>query len=297
MKLRELAYFARYGFETFLLRRKKPIVAGIALTDVCNLRCKHCVVGNVGRGHYPFARIDQLLQHFYRAGARIVYLQGGEIMMWRDGSMDVNDVIRRAKEIGFFRVAAVTNGTMGLASEADLMWVSIDGSEGVHDSIRGEGAFAKVMSSLQETRHPRISANMTVNRLNAGDVGKVVSLVKSLPKLRGVSFNFHVPYQGVEDICLPLDERAKVIDCIIDLKRQGYPVLNSHAGLIALRENKWRRPLSVIHLVENDRIFECCWGREQPGVCDKCGYGIIAELSQVFSGNIPAAIRSLALFD
>ncbi len=296
MKPRELAYFAYYGFETFFLRHKKPIVAGVALTDVCNLQCKHCVVANVGRGHYPFAKIERFLQHFYQTGARIVYLQGGEIMTWRDGSKDVNDIIRRARQIGFFKVAAVTNGTMGISSEADLMWVSLDGAEEVHDSIRGEGVFAKVMKSLEETNHPHVSANMTINRLNFGEVEKVAEIAARVPKLRGVSFNFHVPYNGVEDIFLPLDERAKVIDRILELKRAGYPVLNSRAGLIALKENKWRRPLSVIHLVENDRIYECCWGRDQPGVCEKCGYGVIAELSQVFGGNIAAAMRSLALF-
>jgi MoaA/NifB/PqqE/SkfB family radical SAM enzyme len=296
MKPRELAYFAYYGFETLVLHRRKPIVAGIALTDVCNLQCRHCVVANVERGHYPFSRIEQYLEHFYRAGARIVYLQGGEIMTWHDGSMDVNDVIRRAKEIGFFKVAAVTNGTMGISNEADLIWVSLDGSEPVHDSIRGKGTFAKVMRCLEESDHPHISLNMTINRLNAGEVERVASIAKSLPKVRGVSFNFHVPYPEVETIFLPLDERARVIDRILELKRQGYPVLNSRPGLKALKENRWHRPLSVIQLVEQDRIYECCWGREHPGVCDKCGYGVIAEMSQIFSGNISAAIHSLSLF-
>lgn len=297
MRPRELTYFARYGFETVILGQKKPIVAGIGLTDVCNLSCRHCVVANDGRGHYSFDKIEQLLTHFYRIGARIVYLQGGEIMTWRDGARDINHVIRRAKEIGFFRVAAVTNGTLGVSSEADLMWVSLDGSEAVHDAIRGAGSFAKTMHNLKETQHPHVSVNMTINRLNAGEVERVASLVKKLPKLRGVSFNFHVPYATVEDIFLPLDQRAKVIDRILALKRQGYPVLNSRAGLVALKENKWRRPLSAINLVENDRIYECCWGREQPGVCEKCGYGVIAEMSQILGGNVFAALQSLALFD
>jgi hypothetical protein len=50
---------------------------------------------------------------------------------------------------------------------------------------------------------------MTINRLNADEVERMASLVKSLPKLPGVSFNFHVPYAAVKDIFLPLDQRAK----------------------------------------------------------------------------------------
>ncbi len=296
MKLRETAYFAASGFKTLVLRQKKPIIAGMPLTDVCNLKCKHCVVANTGRGHYSFSRIDQLLQHFYQLGVRIMYLQGGEIMTWQDGELRVNDVIRRAHQIGFFKVAIVTNGTLGVDSEADLMWVSLDGSEPVHDLIRGAGTFALVMKNLKETSHHGVNLNMTINRLNAGEVESVASIARDLPKVKGVSFNFHTPYPGVDDLFLPLEERARVLDRILNLKRQGFPVLNTTAGLKAMQTNKWRRPIPIIHLVEKDRIYECCWGRDQPGVCQNCGYGIIAELSQILSGNIPAILGSFSLF-
>ncbi len=296
MRPHEIAYLGLWGFKTFVLRQRKPIIAGMPLTDVCNLQCKHCVVANTGRGHYSFAKIEQFMQHFYNIGVRILYLQGGEIMTWQDGNKNASDVIRRAHEIGFFRVAAVTNGTLGLPTEADLIWVSLDGSEPVHDAIRGAGTFAKVMQNLQSSQHKRINLNMTINRLNAGEVEAVASIAKQLSSVHGVSFNFHTPYPGVEDIALSLKERAVVIDRILNLKRLGLPVLNSEAGLKALKENTWRRPVPIIQLVEQDRIFECCWGREQPGVCEKCGYGIIAELSQFLNGNITSVLHSFSLF-
>ena len=266
------------------------------LTDICNLHCKHCVVANVGRGHYPFSKIGQNLRHFYNLGVRIIYLQGGEIMTWRDGQKDINDVIRLAHEIGFFKVAVVTNGTMGISSEADLMWVSLDGTKPVHDSIRGEGVFNTVMDNLKRTQHPRVSINMTINKLNAGEVEAVADIARSLPTVHGISFNFHTPYVGVEGLCLSIGERAKVIDRILELKGKSYPVLNSTGGLKALRSNKWKRPVPIINLMEKDRIFECCFGREQPGVCEKCGYGVIAELSQILNWNIPTMLESLELF-
>ena len=296
MKPRELTYLAGYGFRTLILRQKKPIIAGMPLTDVCNLQCKHCVVANVGRGHYSFARIEERLSYFCNLGVRILYLQGGEIMTWQDGEKNVNDVIRRAHEIGFFKVAVVTNGTLGIASEADLMWVSLDGSEAVHDSIRGAGVFAKVIENLKQTKHRRVSVNMTINRLNAGEVEKVADIARSLPTVHGVSFNFHTPYKGVEGLSLSIDERAAVIDRILALKRRGYPVLNTTGGLKAMKANRWRRPVPIIRLMEQDRVFECCFGREQPGVCEKCGYGVIAELSQVLAWNIPTMFESLSLF-
>ncbi len=197
MKPHELAYFASYGFRTLVLRQRKPIIAGMPLTDVCNLHCKHCVVANAGRGPYSFSKIDATLRHFYAMGVRIMYMQGGEIMTWKDGEKDLNGVVRRAHEIGFFKVAVVTNGTLGIDSEADLMWVSIDGSERVHDTIRGKGTFAAVMRNLETTKHRRVSLNMTINRLNAGEVEEVANIAKGMPTVHGISFNFHTPYPGV----------------------------------------------------------------------------------------------------
>jgi len=266
------------------------------LTDVCNLQCKHCVVANTGRGPYSFTKIDETLRHFYGIGVRVIYMQGGEIMTWRDGERGLNDIIRRAHEIGFFKVAVVTNGTLGIESEADLMWVSIDGSEKVHDSIRGAGMFATVMRNLETTRHRRISLNMTVNRLNSGEVENVAEIARERQNVHGVSFNFHTPYQGVEDLCLSLEERSRVIDRILALKDKRFPVLNTRGGLKAMKTNRWRRPVPIIQLMEKDRIYECCFGREQPGVCEKCGYGVIAELSQILSWNVPTMIHSLSLF-
>lgn len=296
MKLNEAAYFMRYGLESLVMRKRKPIAAGIPLTDICNLQCKHCVVANVGRGHYPFEKIEGLLNHFYNIGARIIYFQGGEVMMWRDGQRTLNDVIRRAREIGIFRIAVVTNGTIAIDSEADLMWVSMDGSEETHDSIRGEGAFTRLRANLDRTTHPHVSANMTVNRMNEKDLETVAAFVRAHPKLKGLSVNFHIPYPGVEDLALPLDERAIVIERVKALKKQGYPILNTNAGLNALATNRWKRPVPMIHLVEQDHIFECCWGRETPGVCEKCGYGAIAEMSRILDFDIGAMIGSVSLF-
>lgn len=296
MRLNEIRYFAGYGARTFVLKQKKPLIAGMPLTDVCNLQCKHCVVANSGRGHYPFPDIDELMRHFYDIGVRILYLQGGEIMTWRDGKMDANDVVRRAHDIGFFKVASVTNGTIGLPIEADMIWISLDGSEKVHNSIRGPQAFARMMQNVRESQHRHLIFNMTINRLNACDVEAVAEMADNIAQIRGVSFNFHTPYAGVEDLCLSLEERTTVIDRIIHMKEQHLPVLNTKAGLKAMQRNRWRRPIPIIQLVEKGKIYECCWGRDEPGVCERCGYGIIAELSQVMRLSLPTIAESLSLF-
>ncbi len=149
----ELLRYAQVGVSA-ILGRPSPLVAGVALTDVCNLQCRHCVVANAGLGHYPFERVEYWLRSLYAKGCRILYLQGGEPLSWREGDRGVDDIIRLARSIGYFRVAIPSNGTYALESEADLMWVSVDGTEATHDSIRGPGVYARVMANVAKSSHP-----------------------------------------------------------------------------------------------------------------------------------------------
>ena len=295
--LKEASWYVRTGWECFVLGRRKPFFAGIPVTDRCNLHCVHCVVAHAGRGDHSIQQIGEWMRLLYGRGARFLSLQGGEAFGWGNGDLRLDEVIRLARKIGYFRVAAVTNGTYPIESTADLVWVSIDGLDGCHDRIRGAGTFAALRKNLDRSSHPRIMANMTVNRLNRQDVGRVARFAAEHPKLSGVSFNLHTPYQGVEDLALDAGERSEVCSEIIRLKESGFPVLNTRAGLDLLRSGKYQRPVWAIQMVEQGKVFECCWGREQPGVCQKCGYGVIAELSLLSRfrpGSILHALRTFA---
>jgi MoaA/NifB/PqqE/SkfB family radical SAM enzyme len=295
MKARELFYYLRYGISSMVLRRYRPIVAGIPLTDVCNLHCAHCVVANKGRGPYGFNRIMDIFRTVYGRGARILYLQGGEIMTWADGGRNANDVIRAARDMGFFRIAAVTNGTFPIDLEADMVWVSMDGAEEYHDAIRGPGAFSAAIGNIRKSMHPALYANLTVNRMNRPGVERLIRFVQEEKNLRGISVNFHTPYPGVEDLALAPEERRETLETVIRMKKQGYKIINSLYGLKALMTGRYGRPIHSIQLMEHDRIYECCWGRETPGVCERCGYGIIPELSGMEALNPRAFFGALKL--
>jgi len=282
--------------ECFVFRQRKPIVAGVPLTEYCNLTCCHCVVKNSKTGHYSFNQILKWIDEMYSAGARILYLQGGEILTWTDGKCRPNDVIAVARERGFFRVAAVTNGTLPINLNADAIWVSVDGPPEVHDAIRGAGAFAKLKENVSACGHPRLLANLTLNTINVSALDKTVEAVEGFPQFKGISVNFHTPYPGVETLALPRAQRKPVVDRLLALKAAGHKILNSRAGLEALASGNYPRPSWMIRLVEQGRAFECCWGREQESVCDECGYGIIAELGAVTQLRPSALIHAVSLF-
>ncbi len=56
---------------------------------------------------------------------------------------------------------------------------------------------------------------------------------------------FHTPYYGIDELFLTAEERAPVIDRLIALKHEGLPLLNSVAGLKALKTGDWPRRMPV----------------------------------------------------
>jgi MoaA/NifB/PqqE/SkfB family radical SAM enzyme len=247
-------------------------------------------------GHFSYRQILDWIDRLYIAGARILYLQGGEILLWRDGDKRPNDVIAAARERGYFFIAAVTNGTVPIDLQTDALWVSFDGPEAVHDSIRGDGAFAKLVENVSASKHPKIFANITVNKINAAHLEQMVIEVNKIPNFKGISFNFHTPYIGVEALALSREERGVCVESLLSFKRSGVNILNSVAGLKALASGKYKRPVRTIRMVEQGRMFDCCWGREQPGVCEQCGYGIIAEMASMMRLRPSALLQGLKLF-
>jgi Fe-coproporphyrin III synthase len=296
ISFREWAYLARYGISCFIFGRRKPIAAGVPLTEYCNLTCCHCVVKNSKIGHYSFEQVLKWIDEMYVAGARLLYLQGGEILTWTDGRYQPNDVIAAARQRGFFRVSAVTNGTLPINLDADAIWVSVDGPPEIHDAIRGAGAFARLKENVSACSHPRLFANLTLNRINAPALDKTMETVEAFPQFKGLSVNFHTPYPGVEKLAIPRAERKPVIDRLLALKSAGHRILNSGAGLRALASGGYPRPSWMIRLVEQGRTFDCCWGREEKNVCDECGYGIIAELGAVTRLRPSAILHAVSLF-
>jgi hypothetical protein len=128
-------------------------IVHVHLTTLCNLACVHCYSSS-GPGTYKQLAVDQLLRGLtvLRAeGYEVVSLSGGEPLLFRG----LPDLIAAMKGLGY-RVNVVTNGTVfnssqvrAAVSECSFTAVSIDGSAGSHDRIRGRGAFDRTTQGLR----------------------------------------------------------------------------------------------------------------------------------------------------
>lgn len=288
---RKAAYFLRVAVS---LARKRPIpvVGGISVTDVCNLDCAHCWRKNQGMGHVPFEQVRATLRTLHGMGARYLYIQGGEPFTWRDGSRRLDSIVVETKQVGFFHVAVCTNGTFPLDASPDSFSVSLEGRPRSHNLIRND-SFDCVTANLEASSHANVFANVTLNKKNMEDLPFLASFVLSSKVLRGMLVNFHIPYPGVEHLALTMPQRVALAQEAIELKRRGYPILNTYSGLRALERNDWKRPLDLSVVSDCRTVFSCCRARGNERICRECGYAGWAELAQVFAWDIRSVIEVL----
>lgn len=285
MKLKSFIEFSTYGLRTIFLKNTNPILATIILTDYCNLTCKHCAVNNINKIIHPYEDIKKEMLKLYEEGVRILFFCGGETLLWKEKEKTAKDLIREAKEIGFELVNIVTNGTIDLnIKEADIIFLSIDGTKENHNYIRGN-TFDTILQNVEEANESNICVYMAINNRNYKDIKKLCELVKNTKNLKSISFNFHTPYEGTENLSLSKEQKFEIVNTIKQLMKEGYPIFNLYSALDYYLENNWSRPCNQCLVVENKKRFICGRCVEIHGLCNECGYLFAVEFSLLFSGN------------
>ncbi|MDR0575881.1 MAG: radical SAM protein [Tannerella sp.] len=283
--MRSFLYLPRWFFQARILGIKRPLQTVLFVSDKCNLACKHCSVYRTTNPNIKtYEQVKEELEYSYNAGSRFVDFEGGEPTLWHDGGKDLNSLIRLSKKIGFYSATITTNAFMPFAgSEADSIWVSLDGLGQYHDDIRGKGVFDRLVKHIEEARHPHIGVNMVVNSRNYTSVEETIEFAKNNPNIRAISLNFHNPYPGTEYLFLDWELREKVIDLIIEKKKTGYPIMNSISGLKLMKHSKFKKECWVSNFILSDgrRLPECAG--KTAGLCDSCGLSMSGEMRSVFS--------------
>ncbi|NQT96311.1 MAG: radical SAM protein [Candidatus Marinimicrobia bacterium] len=285
-----ITYLANYWF----LGKSSPLICGLVLHNKCNLRCRHCTVVDRTEASMNFDEVVKVIDSFYSDGGRCLYLQGGEPFIWHDNPYTMEDVVRYAKKKGYYTVIIYTNGTRTLESGADTIFVSVDGLLKTHDSLRGK-SFERILNNIQQSHHPSIYINYTINSVNKSVVADFCEYVDKIPQIRGTFFYFHTPYYGYDELNLDTSVKNDVLLKLLKLKKQ-YKILNSTAGLKSAIRNDWKKKLDICQVYEDGEYFTCCRENNNGAVCAECGYLSYAEIDQTLKLKPGAIVNALKYF-
>lgn len=197
-------YFIRSDYSS-----KGPVCVDIELSNKCNLNCKMCWFhGENGIGdrylnsemttEEVLKLIDQII--VYRPH---IYFGGGEPFIRKD----FLEIIAYVKKFNL-QTSFTTNGIL-LDKEkiqkivqlgVDHITFSIDGPEELHDEIRGQGTYRKVISNMQHflncrqeenIKNPLITVNITINPSIVGHLKKTITSIKKMTGDRVDYFTIH----------------------------------------------------------------------------------------------------------
>ncbi|HEY0106457.1 MAG TPA: radical SAM protein, partial [Rhizomicrobium sp.] len=148
-------------------QRRTPVHVVWEITLSCNLKCGHCGsrAGAPRRDELDTSQALDVVEALADAGTREITLIGGEAYLRRDWLRIVAAIAKRglycAVQTGG---RALTLAKLTAAAAAGLrgLGVSIDGTEAVHDAIRGvRGSYAHAIGAIRHAR--TLGLNLSVN--------------------------------------------------------------------------------------------------------------------------------------
>ena len=310
--IREMPFYVNIfkNYASIKLFHSKPAMYGsVDIINVCNLHCTHCYWWLNRKNENKDLTAEQwreiIKKTFKKQHIFVVTLVGGEPTMRPD-------VIQVFCEEMPKRVCVVTNGTYPLKRFENLYfyWVSLDGTEKVHDSIRGKGSYAKTKQNIlnyiigQSSRKGKPSwkdiwLTMTINSLNYNTIEDLIE--EWVGKVNKIGFQFHTPFIKGDPLWMPFGEkRNEVVDKLVRLRKK-YPnfIINGEKQLSLMKGN-WggigTTPVqcpswAILSLDHMGRVKQpCCIGSSDSKalkpICEECGLGCYSVLvAQGITGN------------
>jgi len=150
------------------------------ITDRCNLRCRHCYIGEGLYQDLPIEKILRVLKEFEEIQGLRLLLSGGEPLL-HPHFWEINEILREYP----FRSVLLSNGTLINKTTSEKLrvhevQVSLDGMKEGHESIRGEGTFEKTLQAIDHLQEAnlRVSIATMIHRKNLKEFDKLASLIQ-----------------------------------------------------------------------------------------------------------------------
>ncbi len=136
------------------LARPLPYSVTFILTHRCNFRCEYCEIPAHAADEMSTAEFCAAIDELRAAGMARASFSGGEVLLRRDA----REIIGHARRVGCY-TSMNTNGWRtglvldDLAGALDMVVLSLDGPEPVHDLVRRRlGSYARVVAAIEQAR-------------------------------------------------------------------------------------------------------------------------------------------------
>ena len=191
-KLKQLqACLSKERFYKKNLFLDSPIKVQWKITNKCNLRCKHCYLGELSQETLSSSKLLEVARKIIDSGVLEVTITGGEALLVENLQEIINEFVENEIYVKVFTNATLLITFLENLEKENLVdkfkeyvtfSISVDGLESTHDKIRGKGTFKKVENALIKLQNFGFVTvvNCVVSKLNFNDIPKLVLYLKSL---------------------------------------------------------------------------------------------------------------------
>jgi MoaA/NifB/PqqE/SkfB family radical SAM enzyme len=258
----------------------KNTFCSIDVTHRCNLRCRHCYFFSYDQDRGPELSVDEWL-------SRIETMQTGKRPFFSCTWVGGEPLLRKElieKGRRFFKSnRVVTNGTLPIPAWSDCEFhVSVDGTQDLHDSIRGSGCYERMKKNVLDAGKDGIDVTIAccINRQNASCIDDLVDEWRAIGNVKHMLFDFFTPIRGVkEDLWLSFDERDRIVDHLKSLYVRYPGLIGAPPATfdLMLEKNRHKAIGKSCVFLNHGTAFDA-WGNiKKPCVigekadCDRCG--------------------------
>ncbi len=221
--------------------RALPFSMGFILTNRCNFRCVYCDIPEHAGDEMSVEEFRGAIDEFADCGMARAGFSGGEVSL----RPEVVPIVRHARERGLF-TSMNTNAWLPepLADELlgllDMLVISLDGPEPVHDTVRRRrGSHARVLELIERARGRGVAlATITVlGPWNLEHIDEILALAAE----KGFYAYFQPAYEscldhqtGLHPVFHP-ELLDRIATHLTDARRAGLPLGSSPGYLERLR--------------------------------------------------------------
>lgn len=237
------------------------------LTYRCNLNCVFCARNSIKSEELNTNQIIKCIEEFRSLGTEFWGFNGGEPLLRKD----IGNLISACRKLNI-RTSLFTNGTLiperindirGL----DLILVSIDGPQDIHNKIRGENAFERTLRGIEilQRNNKKFIIVTVINKDNIAYLGEILKIAEYYNCACAFQpiFIHHSDIQKKAVRYIP-DQIIAVAEYLIRQKKFGRPVANSYRFLNKIKkypnsegEKCWAKRFFCI-ITPSGIVCPCC---------------------------------------
>lgn len=166
----------------------------VEVTDRCNLRCRHCYLGDAGTRDLEWETLQGVLDDFDDIGGLRLMVTGGEPLLYPHF-----DLLDRALAGRSFRGVLISNGTLmqgvnlGKSNFKEVQF-SVDGLEEGHDYLRGKGTYRKAMAAVRRALEAGMDVSVATV-IHARNLHELEGLGETLAEMDVLSWTLEYPVE------------------------------------------------------------------------------------------------------